>query len=152
VGSKSHKHRLKRRIRTIGILSWQQRRILLCACVLLNAIRLSLWLLPFGKVRKYLSKFSLAWGKLTSQAEVSVGLITWCVETASNNAPGGALCLAKALTTQILLNRYGYAHKFCIGVNKSSKQTLKAHAWIEHEGQVIMGNLNDLKQYKPLTQ
>lgn len=134
------------------ILSWQQRLILLYTFVFLNAIRLSLWLLPFGKVRKYLSKLALAWGTLASREEISVGFITWCIETASNNAPGGALCLAKALTTQILLNRYGYVHKFCIGVNKASEHTLKAHAWIEYEGQVIMGNLSDLNQYKPLTQ
>jgi hypothetical protein len=64
--------------------------------------------------------------------------------------PGGAKCLARALTTQVLLNRQGYLPDLRIGVAKATAGQLEAHAWIEYQGQVVMGHLNDLARYLPL--
>ena len=64
--------------------------------------------------------------------------------------PGGAKCLAKALTTQVLMERRGCDCAFKIGVAKTDKGELEAHAWIEKDGQVIMGMLPDLDRFKSL--
>jgi hypothetical protein len=59
-------------------------------------------------------------------------------------------CLARALTAQILLNRQGYLPKLCIGVSKGQNGKLQAHAWIECQGQVVIGNLSNLSDFVPL--
>jgi hypothetical protein len=80
----------------------------------------------------------------------SVRKIIWAVEISSRWMPGGAKCLARALTTQVLLNQCGYTPNLRIGVAKSVNGTLEAHAWIEYQGHVVMGNLRDLSRFIPL--
>lgn len=119
--------------------------------IVLNAIRFALWLLPFGKLKRQLERVLAAWVCRKETAFVSVGFIVRAVQIAARYTPGGAKCLAKALTTQILLNRYGYSHKLCIGVAKGESQQLEAHAWIEYQGRVLVGGLKDLDRFKPLS-
>ncbi len=64
--------------------------------------------------------------------------------------PGGAKCLARALTTQVLLNRQGYLPDLRIGVAKATAGQLEAHAWVEYQGRIVIGQLNDLSRYLPL--
>ena len=140
-----------RRRDKLRLLSWQQRWVLLYAFLLMNAIRLSLWLFPFGKVRRQLDVISATWVCDEKTSSVSVSFIVWAVSVAGYYAPGGAKCLVRALTTELLLNRYGYVHKLHIGVAKGSSQTLEAHAWVEHQGRVIVGKLSDLSRFKLLS-
>jgi hypothetical protein len=145
---------MKRRHK-LRLLSWQQRRVILYACFLLNAVRLALWLLPFGTIRRQLKTVLSVWicHKVDHKTvnSVSVNFIVWTVAVAGRYAPGGAKCLARALTTQLLLNRYGYPHQLHIGVAKNATQVLEAHAWIEYEGQVVVGGLSSLERFKSLS-
>lgn len=148
---KGLKNALARRLRKALALSWQQWFVLLCACGLLNFIRLLLWRFPFGKVRAWLAAFSSKWTTTTPGLTISVPFIAWAVSAASRHTPGGAMCLVKALTTQLLLNHYGYTHQLHIGVTRNAQQVFEAHAWVEYEGQVIMGYLDNLDQFNRLT-
>jgi hypothetical protein len=47
-------------------------------------------------------------------------------------------CLTKAITAQILLNQNDHASIVKIGVSKKAK--FEAHAWVEVDGQVVLGN------------
>lgn len=80
---------------------------------------------------------------------VSVCKIAWAVNAVSRYMPG-VKCLARALTTQVLMSRYGHSCELRIGVAKGEKGTLEAHAWIEHQGRVVMGYLADLSRFIPL--
>lgn len=137
-------------LRKLSQLSWQQRRVLLYACLLLNGIRFALWLFPFGLVRSLLTKVTRLWKVDGPSEAVSVGFIVRAVNLAIRCTPGTAMCLTRALTTQALLDKYGYAYQLRIGVAKDAANQLIAHAWIEYEGHVIMGALNQLNQYQPL--
>lgn len=140
-----------RRRNKLRFLSWQQRRVLLYACILLNAIRLALWLFPFGTTRHQLEAVLSVWVCNKTVKPVSVEFIVWAVAVAGRYAPWGAKCLARALTTQLLLNRYGYRHNLHIGVAKNDSQMLEAHAWIEYQGKVIVGGVSHLSRFKPLS-
>lgn len=50
----------------------------------------------------------------------------------------GATCLVKAQVGCAMLNRFGYAAEIRIGVLKKSSN-LEAHAWVECDGLVVMG-------------
>ena len=112
-------------------------------------MRLALWLFPFPVVRQRLATISANWSQGTHP--ISVAAIVWCVTIAGYYTPGRAKCFVKALTTQLLLNRYGYAHQLHIGVALNQAHVLEAHAWIEYEDHIIMGDLPDLSRFKPLS-
>jgi hypothetical protein len=58
---------------------------------------------------------------------------------ASRLLPGTSSCLAQALAARTLLRRQGLPCEIRIGVNRTSHGGIEAHAWIESEGQVILG-------------
>ena len=133
-------------------LSWQQRRVLLYTCLSLNIIRFALWRFPFKEVRQQLASIAETWVCDQSPPSISVDFIVWCVTASGYYTPRRAKCLVKALTAQLLLTRYQYAHQLHIGIAMSEAKTLEAHAWIEYDGKVIVGDLQELSRYKPLSQ
>lgn len=135
-----------KRLRRLLSLTQDDRRLFGVAVALLAAIRLGLWLLPFRMVLQLLDHISQPAGPTS----VTVGRIVWAVEAASRSMPGEVKCLARALTTQVLMSRCGYLAQLRIGVAKDEQGTLQAHAWIEHQGKVAIGQLADLSRYVPL--
>lgn len=59
------------------------------------------------------------------------------VDVAARFVPG-ATCLVKAQVASAILSRFGYAAEIKIGVAKQSSD-LKAHAWVECDGRVVIG-------------
>jgi len=126
--------------------------LLLTTFSLLAAIRLGLFLLPFRILLWLLRTISRPATHASANGINAVRNIVWAVEVSSRCMPGGAKCLARALTAKVLLNWYGYAPDLKIGVAKNNGGILEAHAWIEHQGQVVIGQLNDLSRFIPLSQ
>ncbi|MEO1400424.1 MAG: lasso peptide biosynthesis B2 protein [Cyanobacteria bacterium J06635_1] len=146
--------------------------------ILLSVIRLGLWLLPFRLLCKVLipsGQPSLSppassvletapapapLGALSTnhqphshQAHTQlrqVAKIVWAINFASRYMPGGVKCLARALTTQVLMNWHQYESEMQIGVDKTPEGDFRAHAWIEYQGHVIVGNLKDLSDFTTL--
>jgi Transglutaminase-like superfamily len=114
--------------------------------LLLNLVRLGLLLVPF----RSLQQWALNTQPKTSSPHHSVSKMTWAVRVCSRYSPGGALCLAQALTTQVLMQRSGYGCTLKIGVTNPQGAKFEAHAWIEYEGTIIIGNLPDLARFTPL--
>ncbi|HEY9644109.1 MAG TPA: lasso peptide biosynthesis B2 protein [Coleofasciculaceae cyanobacterium] len=129
--------------------------LLINAFCLLGAIRLGLRVLPFRILLRMIGKLGHPVGRKSSAAaiaanKVAISKIVWAVEISTRYMPGGAKCLARALTTKVLLDRQGDTPDLRIGVTKGANGALEAHAWIEHQGRVVIGNLRDLSQYIPL--
>ncbi|NEQ84407.1 MAG: lasso peptide biosynthesis B2 protein, partial [Moorea sp. SIO2I5] len=59
-------------------------------------------------------------------------------------------CLARALTSYTLMVQYGYVPQLRIGVAKGESGQLEAHAWVENQGLVVIGQLPDLTRFKTL--
>lgn len=127
---------------------WNQRKVnlylLFVTFLLLGAIRLGLWLLEFRILLKVVNKFSTIKFPFPY---TSLRKIIWAVNVATRYSPGGAKCLARALTTQILMNRNSYSPELCIGVARSESGEFEAHAWIKYQGYVVIGHLPDLSRY-----
>ena len=118
--------------------------LLFVTFLLLGAIRLGLWLLEFRILLKVLNKLSTIKFPFPY---TSLRKIIWAVNVATRYSPGGAKCLARALTTQILMNRSSYSPELCIGVARSESGEFEAHAWIKYQGYVVIGHLPDLPRY-----
>lgn len=132
------------------LMSWQERRVLLYAFLLLNSLRLALRFCSFGQVRRWIEAVLSDWVSSEQAAPIPVDFIVWAVSVAAYYTPGGAKCLVRALTAQLLLNRYRHTYAFHIGVAKADSQLLEAHAWIEYQGRIIVGRLDNLSRYKSL--
>jgi hypothetical protein len=136
-------------------LSWGDRAFLCKTYILLTLVRLGLWLLPFESLYKRLEQL----GHISQSAhclnapvndQQLVQKIVWAVNVSCKLMPGTVKCLARALTTKVLLERRGCSCELKIGVAKNNAAQLEAHAWIEFQGYVIIGQLRDLDRFKPL--
>jgi len=75
--------------------------------------------------------------------------VTWAVAVASRYVPL-VTCLTQALATQVLLGRCGHPASLRIGVARSERGQLQAHAWVESQGRIVFGGLKNLSHYTPL--
>ncbi|AFZ26451.1 hypothetical protein Cylst_4359 [Cylindrospermum stagnale PCC 7417] len=130
-------------------LDSQKRQLLISTFVLLLLVRLGLFLLSFKTLQKLLSSISNAKPKCQEKHHISIDKIIWAVEVSSHYMPG-VKCLARALTCQFFMSRHGYTSNLCIGVAKGEQGELKAHAWLENQGQVVIGNVTNLSNFSQL--
>jgi hypothetical protein len=119
-------------------LAATDRRLLVMSALLLGAVRLGLWLLPFQTVRRLLTSMTGATTPLHDIEQRSIERIAWAVAVASQYVPK-ATCLTQALATQVLLAWQGHAARLCIGVARSDIGQFQAHAWVECKGRVVIG-------------
>jgi hypothetical protein len=131
-------------------LSQTDIQLIFTTVVLLSVIRLGMFFLPFRILLKLLRSNNYVVSRNENARKVSISKIIWAVNVATRYTPGRAKCLARALTTQVLMSRYSYPCKLCIGVAKA-EVGIQAHAWVEYQGRVAIGNLTDLERFVPLT-
>jgi hypothetical protein len=131
-------------------LSSSDRRLFLSALFLLAAIRIGLALLPFKSLTKVLGNLSrVVRGSVPPPHSSLPDRIAWAVGKAGNYIPK-ARCLCRALAGQVLLSWHGIPSDLRIGVAKKNGSELEVHAWVETEGRVLIGDLEDLSQYVQL--
>lgn len=114
-----------------------ERRVLLQATSVVLVVRVLLWLLPSRTIVR-LARHIAARGARPDLRHASVPTIVWAVEAASRRIPR-ASCLTQALSAQLLLGRYGYDSRLCLGVAAGAARDFAAHAWLERQGRVIIG-------------
>lgn len=133
----------------------QERNLFLKTYILLTFVRFGLVWRSFNRLRTLLEQISrphptaAAPVDLIGQRQLVVR-VQWAVNACCKFMPGSVKCLAKALTMKTLLDQHNCPAQLLIGVDKNSVNQLEAHAWIEYEGHVVMGQLNDLSRFKPL--
>ena len=72
--------------------------------------------------------------------------MVWAINMTSPLVPG-CTCFVRALAAQVLLQRRGYQTDLRVGVAKEPNGRLKGHAWLEKNGEVLIGGMEDLSQY-----
>ena len=137
-------------LRKFVSLSSSDRNLLIQTAVLLSGIRLGLRFVSFPTLRRILDKISKTAPNSTQAYQSTLNRVVWAVDIVSKYMPGGVKCLARALATQVLLARRGYLVQLHIGVAKDEAGQLEAHAWIESQGSVVIGDLKDLDRYTHL--
>ena len=130
--------RFKHHIAKWNGLSHEGKLIFLKAAVSLVLIKTGLAILPFGTFRKifhWLCKSEYT-GEISQER---IDLTVWAVDTASHILPLELLCLPRALATKYLLRKVP-ALTLEIGIEVNPAKQFEAHAWVEKNGSVIMGN------------
>ena len=137
---------MRRKIYKFLNLSSVEQRLLIRTWILLGVIRLGLELVPFSTLRKLLDRLR---PKLDSfKKESSEEQLVWSVTVVSPYIPK-TTCLAQALTAQLLLQQAGHQACLHIGVEEAEEGGIKAHAWVESKGRILIGGM-DLNRYTHL--
>ncbi|MBI4382315.1 MAG: lasso peptide biosynthesis B2 protein [candidate division NC10 bacterium] len=138
-----------RRVHKVLQLSPGERAVLVQAWGFFLLVELALRILPFTRLLSLSNKVFL-----NRKGEAALGLVpsvprlAWLVEVAGRYTPVTATCLKKALVLSWLLGRRGTQTGVRIGVARE-KGRLKAHAWLDLDGQVIIGH-QELERYETL--
>lgn len=129
-----------------------EHRGLLEATLLLAGVRLALWLRPFDAIRQELDFPPRRSRRSKPRANESgvneIMRVRRHVDVGSRYIPG-ASCLTQALAAQVLLRRAGLDTTLRIGVKKEPAEGLKAHAWLECDGVIVVGG-EVMSQFTPL--
>lgn len=75
--------------------------------------------------------------------------IGWAVTTAARYVPG-AKCLAQAIVAETLLLQSGFPAQIHVGVTRPGESRLRAHAWVECDGVVVVGEEERLSELAQL--
>jgi hypothetical protein len=118
--------------------------LLLRTVILVAAIRVGLWVLPFRVLQRFTPR-----ARKTKHTKYSVEQFIWAVRATSRYVPR-ATCLTQAMAAQTLLLRAGYNPKVKIGVAKNEKKLFEAHAWLVLDDQVLIGG-TEVERYTALT-
>jgi hypothetical protein len=120
-------------------LSPRERRLFAHVWLLLIAADLALRLLPFTTVLEYCKRQNVRRDCLSMVLPLPVSRLAWLVEAAGRYCPAGTSCLKEALVLSWLLAQQGMPATLRIGVGRQAG-ALAAHAWLERDGHVILGD------------
>ena len=137
-------------IRGFVRLPSRERALLWRTGLLIAAIRAGLWLLPVRTLRRLLR--GRIFGPLFPPELLSLcpDHLAWAVRTASRPVPA-ASCLTQALALQHLLAQSGRPSQIQIGVALDGDSGFRAHAWVEHDGRVLLDSPEQAACYVCLT-
>ena len=121
--------------------------LFLRAAVWLAAFRTALVVLPFRHPWSWVQHRAANPAEV-AEDRVAPARIGWAVSTAGRYIPG-AVCLAQAMAAAVLLSRAGHKSTVSIGIAKSSNVGLEAHAWVECDGEIIVGG-EEAGKFTPL--
>ena len=129
------------------------RRLVLEAASLLALVWTGLRVLRVSTVRRILDHY--AGSPATSRAGLpranAIGPVGWAVTAVAARFPS-VTCLAQALTADAMLRRRGLASEVRIGVRVRNKGgvPVEGHAWVECEGTVAIGAVENLSDFEVL--
>lgn len=121
-------------------LSFKEKKLLGESLFLLIVIRLSLSLLPFRWLNKYLSGSNLSNSSCQEADWIVVNQVIDSVRVCSRYIPR-ATCLTQSIAARTLLRSRGQSSELKIGVTKGTRNNLEAHAWIEIDERIVIGKL-----------
>ena len=131
--------------RAFTSLDPEARGLVVEAAMLLGFVSIGLRTMPFGSLRRTLDRYAARRPRERRSSRSDVG---WAVNAAGRRLPGRT-CLIEALAADVMLRRRGYEPRLQLGVRKSSdpSRPVDAHAWIECDGEIVVGGLDTLALY-----
>jgi|SRR5208282_3438378 len=137
---------MARRLVSFFRLSFCDQGLLIQAALAVVNAKLAIRTLPLPTARAIVTRQQrLGWMVVPVRAD----RIVWAVETASRAIPGMKNCLVQAVAAEAMLIQAGYPCELRIGAAKKAPDELIAHAWVESEGRVVIGDF-ELDRYTPL--
>lgn len=125
----------------------RDRGLVVRAFLSLSLIRAGLVLMPFQSLHAAVRRSRRRPGAMNPERRPDTAKIAWAVAAANRIWRGD--CLPRALAAELMLRHYGYPAEFKLGAGRDSGGAFIAHAWIESEGRVVIGDF-ELGKYAEL--
>ncbi|WP_025762253.1 lasso peptide biosynthesis B2 protein [Dyadobacter tibetensis] len=125
-----------------------ERKYLLKAFATLTCIKLGLLILPFHTFRRIFARLTKRAGSQRF-SEVQMNQVALSVNRMADFLPFTLLCLPRALAVKYLL-RNEPDLTLEIGVEIGRIDSFEAHAWVERDGKIIIGDWNEQITYQRL--
>lgn len=109
-------------------------------------IRLCLWVVSFNRLNQWLLRLSERRSRRREPNSNEIDQVVRSVKACSRLVPR-ATCLTQALAARTLLRFSGQQSSLKIGVDKTEENKLTAHAWIELNGEIIIGRVPGHKRF-----
>jgi hypothetical protein len=116
--------------------------------LLVAFIRLGLWVMPFVVVRQLVSRLGRRTLRCSGAEQRRPEALVLAVRRVGRAVPC-ASCLTQALAAEVLLRRAGHTPRVRIGLRRDDFGALRAHAWVENRGQVVLGDA-EVEGFTPL--
>lgn len=129
-------------------LIWSHKGLLIGTGLLLGLLRFGLLILPYRWVTSCLDRTSIVKKGVGTGDMSSLTHLTWATQAMGRRMLGDKPCLPQALALQWLLRRRCIRTELHIGVRRQGEHKLDAHAWLEKEGQVIIGGRQSPVRFK----
>ncbi len=124
--------------------------LLIRTAFLMVTIRLGLSIFPFKILLRLLRSWRERRSFQTTLDPKKSERALWAITVMSDYLPG-ATCLTQGLAALTILGQFGQPADLRIGIAKDKGGALRAHAWLETEGKIVMGNMLDLQRYAMLS-
>jgi hypothetical protein len=153
-------------VRAFGQLDRIDRSLVLEALILLGLVRASVAVLRFTTLRRGIAAYVARGSGAGWRSQVSPGSrglpgsqdsrgspkrVAWAVNAVARRLPVRTSCLIDAVVADAMLRRRGFDPTFRVGVRQPDRRPLDGHAWVECEGEVVVGGLDELGAYTILT-
>jgi hypothetical protein len=109
----------------------------------LLACRLALWVVPFRILRRAIDQSPSVRPILRS---FPTEQLRWAILAGARRIPL-ASCLTQAIALHCLMARAGRRSQLRIGVAKDAAGVFQSHAWLEYQGNILVGGHEDLTRY-----
>jgi hypothetical protein len=118
--------------------------------LLLAAIRIGLSLFPFQALQHFLDKVGEESGDFGRTGRDDRARVISATIILGRFLLGDKPCLTQALVIKLLFRRRKYPAQLQIGVAKQNDGTLSAHAWVESDGEIVIGGADSPHLYTTL--
>lgn len=142
--------RLHRGLRKFAALPARDQILVATATGLVALMRVALIVIPFPRVKALVERGAPERSDFEPHEMDELRRIVWAVGATARRLLGDKPCLTQALVAQWLLARRGFATTLQVGVKKADDGALLAHAWLERDGEVIIGGADSPHRYVTL--
>ena len=122
--------------------------MLVVSVVTLPVVSALLKLRGFRRTERFMALFSRS-NLRPDASEVRVAQAARMVSIAAVRGLYRAQCLEQAITLWWMLGVMGINSTIRLGIYKSG-ESVEAHAWVLHEEKIVIGQMNDQKEFTPL--
>ena len=114
------------------------------AALLYAFVAAALRTVAYARLQRWLELFT----RVPRRTRSSVSDVTSAISAVGRRI-GGTTCLTEAAVAYTMLRRHGHDPRLRIGVRRGDS-ALDAHAWVECDGTVVMGELPEMTGYAML--
>lgn len=131
--------------KTFFRLSFAEQGWLVGAAFYLLFASIALKRLPLRRTQQVLMK--LGRGVRLVASPLTLTRAVWAIEMATPYIPRGSNCFVRALALQTLLSHRGLLTQLYVGFAPKA-ETMEGHAWLEHDHEVLIGEIEDLSRFR----